>query len=64
MSCREIALAVAGAVALSAAENMIATSGQVIGCLPTEKDPSKASAVSKAEACIAKLRYDPFSAEI
>ena len=61
---RELALAVAGAVALSAAENMVATAGQIVACLPNDKDASSSNAVSKAEACIAKLRYDPLSGEI
>lgn len=64
--CREVALAVAAAVALSAVENMVASSTgeDILSCLPLDKGADDSAALQKAENCIAKLRYDPFAAEV
>lgn len=62
LSFREVALAVAAAVALAAAEDMVASSvgSDIMSCLPLDKSVEDTTALRQAEACIAKLQYDPF----
>ena len=64
--CREVALAVAAAVALSASESMVASSTgtDILSCLPLDKAAGDLSALRQAEMCIAKTRYDPFAAQV
>ena len=59
MTCREVALSVAASVALSAAENMVATSSELVGSLPNNKDAGDPEAAAKAESLIVKSRYEP-----
>lgn len=60
---REVALSVAAAVAMTAAESMVAkrTSDDVLECLPLGKSAEDPAALKQAEGCIAKLRYDAFA---
>lgn len=66
VKCREVALAVAAAVALSASESMVASSTgtDVLSCLPLDKAADDPSALRQAEECIGRIRYDPFAAEV
>lgn len=61
---REIALSVAASVAFSASQNMVATSSEFLGCLAKSKSSDEDDGLDRAEECISKLRYDPFSNEI
>jgi len=56
---------VAAAVALAAIEGMVASStgSDILACLPLGKGPEDEAALKQAEACIAKLRFDPFANE-
>lgn len=58
--CREVALGVAAAVALTAAEAMVAkpTGTDVLNRLPLGKGPDDPAALKAAEKRIAELRYD------
>ena len=60
-----MSLTVAAAVALTAAQDMVASASgsDVLSCLPLGKGAHNAAALKLAEGCIAKLRYDPFASE-
>ena len=55
----------AAAVALAATEGMVASStgADILSCLPLGKGSDDEAALKQAEACIAKLRFDPFANE-
>ena len=61
-----MALGVAAAVALSAVEGMVASSTgrDILNCLPLDTGADDPEAIRQAETCIARMRYDPFSAEV
>lgn len=63
---REVALAVAASVALTAVEGMVATTTgeDILKCLPLGKGAEDPKALQQAENCIARLRYDPFADEV
>jgi hypothetical protein len=52
-------------VALTAVESMVAspTGADILNCLPLGRGSDDDDALKQAEACIAKLRFDPFANE-
>lgn len=66
-ACSEVALAVAGAVALEASSSGRAVARQPRGplsCLPEGGMPAPAAMLRRAEECLRSMQYDPFVGQV